>query len=82
MVAPRKSVVVASTSSLFIAISLVAKLVPGKLPPPTRDSPASSSALMPFVQPLMVEIMSNAFKLDVPLKVDASAGTNWLELKE
>ena len=33
------------------------------------------------VQPLMVEIMSNAFKLDVPLKVDASSGVNWLELK-
>ncbi len=34
------------------------------------------------VQPLMVEIMSHAFKLDVPLKVDASTGTNWLELKD
>jgi DNA polymerase-1 len=34
------------------------------------------------VRSLMVDIMSNAFKLDVPLKVDASTGTNWLELKD
>jgi len=34
------------------------------------------------VQPLMEDIMSNAYKLDVPLKVDASIGTNWLELKD
>ncbi len=34
------------------------------------------------VKPLMIDIMSNAFKLDVPLKVDASTGYNWLELKE
>ena len=34
------------------------------------------------VKPLMINIMSNAFKLDVPLKVDASVGHNWLELKE
>ncbi len=33
------------------------------------------------VTALMIEIMSGAFKLDVPLKVDASSGTNWLELK-
>ncbi len=33
------------------------------------------------VKPLMMGIMSNAFKLDVPLKVDASVGYNWLELK-
>ncbi len=33
------------------------------------------------VRDLMVDIMSNAFKLDVPLKVDASTGRNWLELK-
>jgi DNA polymerase-1 len=33
------------------------------------------------VKPLMIEIMSGAVKLDVPLKVDASTGTNWLELK-
>lgn len=32
------------------------------------------------VQPLVVEIMSNAFKLDVPLKVEAESGRNWLEL--
>jgi len=34
------------------------------------------------VKSLMIDIMSNAFKLDVPLKVDASTGYNWLELKE
>ncbi len=34
------------------------------------------------VKPLMVNIMSNAYKLDVQLKVDASSGTNWLELKD
>ncbi len=34
------------------------------------------------VQPLMEAIMSNAYKLDVPLKVDASTGTNLLELKD
>ncbi len=34
------------------------------------------------VKPLMIDIMSNAFKLAVPLKVDASTGYNWLELKE
>ena len=34
------------------------------------------------VKPLMMDIMSNAFKLDVPLKVEASIGSNWLELKE
>ncbi|MCB9005639.1 MAG: DNA polymerase I, partial [Ardenticatenaceae bacterium] len=34
------------------------------------------------VKPLMTGIMSNAFKLDVPLKVEASTGSNWLELKE
>ncbi|MCB9445740.1 MAG: hypothetical protein H6669_16050 [Ardenticatenaceae bacterium] len=33
------------------------------------------------VKPLMIDVMSNAFKLDVPLKVDASTGYNWLELK-
>jgi DNA polymerase-1 len=33
------------------------------------------------VKPLMIEIMSGALKLDVPLKVDASTGINWLELK-
>lgn len=33
------------------------------------------------VRPLVVDVMSNAFKLDVPLKVDANTGTNWLELK-
>jgi DNA polymerase I len=35
-----------------------------------------------MVRPLMVETMSNAFKLDVPLKVEASIGENWLALKE
>ncbi|MBK9051208.1 MAG: DNA polymerase I [Chloroflexi bacterium] len=33
------------------------------------------------VQSLVVEVMSGAFKLDVPLKVEASTGNNWLELK-
>jgi DNA polymerase-1 len=31
---------------------------------------------------LVTRIMSSAFKLDVPLKVDASTGRNWLELKD
>ena len=34
------------------------------------------------VRSLMVDIMSHAYKLDVPLKVDASTGINWLELKD
>ena len=34
------------------------------------------------VRALMVEIMSGAFQLDVPLKVEASSGSNWLELKD
>ncbi|MCZ2113236.1 MAG: DNA polymerase I [Anaerolineae bacterium] len=34
------------------------------------------------VRDLVVEIMSGAFKLDVPLKVEAATGFNWLELKE
>lgn len=33
------------------------------------------------IRPLVVETMSGAFKLDVPLKVDDSIGRNWLELK-
>jgi DNA polymerase-1 len=33
------------------------------------------------VKPLATELMSNAVKLDIPLKVDASTGYNWLELK-
>lgn len=33
------------------------------------------------VQTLVVNTMSNAFKLDVPLKVEANTGSNWLELK-
>ncbi len=33
------------------------------------------------VKPLVVDIMSSALALEVPLKVDASTGTNWLELK-
>jgi len=33
------------------------------------------------VKALTVEVMANAVKLDVPLKVDASTGYNWLELK-
>jgi DNA polymerase-1 len=34
------------------------------------------------IRPLVVETMSGAFPLDVPLKVDTSHGQNWLELKE
>jgi DNA polymerase-1 len=34
------------------------------------------------IKPLMIETMTNAFQLDVPLKVEASTGQNWLELKE
>jgi len=34
------------------------------------------------VRELVVETMSNAFTLDVPLKVEAATGANWLELKE
>lgn len=34
------------------------------------------------VRELVVDIMSSAFKLDVPLKVEAETGSNWLELKE
>ncbi len=34
------------------------------------------------VAKLVEETMSNAFKLDVPLKVEASTGHNWLELKD
>ena len=34
------------------------------------------------VKPLVIDIMSNAYELDVPLKVDASMGANWLELKD
>ncbi len=34
------------------------------------------------VRELVVSTMSNAFKLDVPLKVEVSTGKNWLELKE
>lgn len=33
------------------------------------------------VEPLVIAIMSSAFKLDVPLKVEAATGRNWLELK-
>ena len=33
------------------------------------------------VKPLVMTTMSGAFKLDVPLKVEASTGGNWLELK-
>ena len=33
------------------------------------------------VQQLVVDTMSGAFELDVPLKVEVSTGRNWLELK-
>jgi DNA polymerase-1 len=31
---------------------------------------------------LIIETMSSAFPLVVPLKVEASSGRNWLELKD
>ncbi len=34
------------------------------------------------VHELVIDIMCNAFELDVPLKVEAETGKNWLELKE
>ncbi len=34
------------------------------------------------VKPLIIEIMSGAFELAVPLKVEATVGQNWLELKD
>jgi DNA polymerase-1 len=37
---------------------------------------------MDAVPALVIHIMSHAYKLDVPLKVDASSGANWLELKD
>jgi DNA polymerase-1 len=35
-----------------------------------------------IVREVVVDTMCDAFSLDVPLKVDASTGHNWLELKE
>ena len=32
------------------------------------------------VRPLVIDIMCNAFEMDVPLKVEAETGNNWLEL--
>jgi DNA polymerase-1 len=37
---------------------------------------------MDEVRSLVIDIMSEAYPLDVPLKVDASTGKNWLELKD
>lgn len=34
------------------------------------------------IRPLMIETMSSAYKIDVPLKVEASVGRNWLALKD
>jgi DNA polymerase-1 len=34
------------------------------------------------VRNLVIDTMSSAFPLDVPLRVDASTGRNWLELKD
>jgi DNA polymerase-1 len=34
------------------------------------------------VRALVIDTMCEAFKLDVPLKVEASVGRNWLELKD
>lgn len=33
------------------------------------------------VRPLVIDVMSGAFQLDVPLKVETETGANWLELK-
>ena len=33
------------------------------------------------VRELVIDVMSHAFELDVPLKVEAETGANWLELK-
>ncbi|HET6447080.1 MAG TPA: DNA polymerase I, partial [candidate division Zixibacteria bacterium] len=37
---------------------------------------------MEELRPLVIETMSTAYPLDVPLKVEASSGKNWLELKD
>jgi len=37
---------------------------------------------MTAVKPLVIDTMSGAFQLDVPLKVEAATGHNWLELKD
>lgn len=34
------------------------------------------------IRPLVIETMSTAYPLDVPLKVEANTGKNWLELKD
>jgi DNA polymerase-1 len=34
------------------------------------------------IKPMVVDIMCGAFTMDVPLKVEASTGANWLELKD
>ena len=34
------------------------------------------------IRPMLVETMSNAFALSVPLKVDVGFGRNWYELKD
>ncbi|MEM7800771.1 MAG: DNA polymerase I, partial [Chloroflexota bacterium] len=34
------------------------------------------------IKPLMEKTMSQAYKLDVPLKVEASVGKNWLDVKD
>jgi DNA polymerase-1 len=34
------------------------------------------------VRPVVIDTMCEAFTLDVPLKVEASTGRNWLELKD
>jgi DNA polymerase-1 len=31
---------------------------------------------------LVVRVMSEAYELDVPLKVDVKAGRNWMEMEE
>lgn len=39
-------------------------------------------AEMDAVRPMVIDIMCNAFKMEVPLKVETSIGENWYELKD
>jgi DNA polymerase-1 len=38
-------------------------------------------AELPDVKQLVVETMTAAYQLDVPLKVESAVGINWMELK-
>jgi DNA polymerase-1 len=37
--------------------------------------------MIPHITPEIVRLMSSAYPLDVPLKVDAKAGANWAEME-